>query len=172
MKIRSAQMTDISPMATAYIAAFKEVDPTEHWTQDSAEELVRFLLRSQPDLSFVAELDGEIVGGISGMAKPWWDGCHLVQTEIFLTPKGQGQGVGSALFYHFLSVAQAKHKATHMESITFKGLEFPSSWYIRLGFTDKEDWKVIFGVVTIIHERLARRIEGIRSSITIEPTGH
>jgi GNAT superfamily N-acetyltransferase len=171
MKIRNAKLTDVLGMASAYVVAFKDVDPSERWTQESAEELVRFLLRSQPDLSFVAELDGEIVGGISGIAKPWWDGYHLVQTEIFLAPKGQRQGVGSALFYHFLNVAQAKYKATHMESITFKGLEFPSSWYIQLGFNDKDDWMVMFGDVKTLHQRLARKVEGLQASITIEPSG-
>ena len=168
MKIRSAKSTDVPRMAAAYVAAFKDVDPSERWTQESAAELVRFLLRSQPDLSFVAELNGEIVGGISGMAKPWWDGCHLVQTEIFLAPKGQRHGVGSALFHHFLSVARSKYKASHMESITFKGLDFPSSWYVQLGFTDKDDWKVVFGEVKTLQEKLAPKVEELRASITIE----
>lgn len=168
MKIRSAKSSDIPGMAAAYVAAFKDVDPSELWTHESAAELVRFLLRSQPDLSFVAELEDKIVGGISGMAKPWWDGCHLVQTEIFLAPKGQRKGIGSALFYHFLRVARTKYKATHMEAITFKGLDFPSSWYLQLGFTDKDDWKVVFGEVKTLEEKLARKVEELRASITIE----
>ena len=158
-------------MADAYISAFKDVDPTEIWTSEAAADLLHFFLLAQPDLAFVAELEGKIVGGICGMAKPWWDGYHLVQTEIFLTPSGQRKGVGSALLYHFLSAADQKYKATYMESITFKGLEFPSSWYTQLGFTDKDDWKVVFGDVKVLRARLARKIEDFRASITIEPTG-
>lgn len=160
MKIRNATFTDVPAMARAYIAAFKDVDPSEQWSEDSAADLVRFFLRTQPDLSFVAELNSEIVGGISGIAKPWWDGHHLVQTEIFLSPQGQRRGVGSTLFHHFLSVAQAKYGATFMESITFKGLEFPSSWYIQLGFIDKADWKVVF-----VQARARENIITLRISI-------
>lgn len=154
MKIRTATEADISRMAEVYVTAFQLVDPSERWSHATSEALLSFFLRAQPDLVFVAESGSKIIGGICGMAKPWWDGHHLVQTEIFLDPSAQRKGVGRALFQHFLMVAKTRYNATHMESITFKNLDFPSSWYLKLGFQDKTDWKVVFGEVDVLAERL------------------
>ncbi len=152
--IRHATSNDIPALASTYVAAFKEVDPSEVWTEGQAAELVKFFLRAQADLAFVAEHNGKIVGGICGLAKPWWDGVHLVETEIFLDPSAQRKGLGTGLFLHYLEEAARLYKATKMEAITFKGLEFPSSWYDELGFEDKADWKVIFGDVQAVTRKL------------------
>lgn len=157
VQVRSALTSDIVGMAKAYVEAFREVDPSERWSKDSAEKLIAYLVTTQPQLSFVAELDGVIVGGISGFAKPWWDGCHLVQTELFLSPNGQRQGLGSVLFLHYLNVAQSLYRATHIEAITFRGLEFPASWYTKLGFTEKGEWKVLIGDVEVLRNRLSTK---------------
>lgn len=45
-----------------------------------------------------------------------------------------------------------------MESITFKGLEFPSAWYAQLGFENKDDWKIIFGDIGKIRQVLAKKL--------------
>jgi len=50
-------------------------------------------------LAFLAEVNGKIAGGICGIIKPWWDGNHLVETELFLRPEFQRQKVGTGLFY-------------------------------------------------------------------------
>lgn len=152
--IRQATSKDIPALCSTYLAAFKEVDPSEIWTEGQAAELVKFFLRAQADLAFVAEHNGKIVGGICGLAKPWWDGVHLVQTEIFLDPSAQRKGIGTRLFLHYLEEAARLYNATNMEAITFKGLEFPSSWYVELGFEDKADWKIIFGDVQAVTRRL------------------
>ena len=152
--IRQATSKDIPALASTYLAAFKEVDPSEIWTEGQAAELVKFFLRAQADLAFVAEHNGKIVGGICGLAKPWWDGVHLVQTEIFLDPSAQRKGIGTRLFLHYLEEASRLYNATNMEAITFKGLEFPSSWYVELGFKDKADWKIIFGDVQAVTRKL------------------
>jgi len=152
--IREATTEDIPNLAIAYLNAFKAVDPDEIWTERQAAKLVAFFLNAQPDLAFVAEQEGEVIGGICGLAKPWWDGVHLVDTEIFLDPMGQQKGIGTRLFLHYLEEAIRLYDATKIEAITFKGLEFPSSWYIQLGFEDKNDWKIVFGDVATVTHRL------------------
>lgn len=141
-------------MAAIYVAAFKEVDASEQWSPEAAADLVLFFLRTQPDLAFVAESQKQVIGCICGLAKPWWDGHHLVQSEIFIAPTTQRKGVGAALLRHFLAEAKKRYNVTQMESITFKNLDFPSSWYVKLGFQDKNDWKVVIGEVDILTKRL------------------
>jgi len=153
-KIRKATVEDVSELAKTYIAAFKPVDPSENWTEERAAALISFFIERQSDLAFVAELNSRIVGAIFGLAKPWWDGVHLVETELFVAPEAQRKGVGAALFRHYLHNAKNLYSAKIMESITFKELAFPSSWYAELGFREKEEWKVLLGEVEALFKKL------------------
>ena len=152
MKIRAIKSADVPELAAGYLEAFALVDPSEKWSRAAVERMIEFFLRTQPDLAFLGEAEEELMGGIFGLAKPWWDGVHLVQTELFIAPEFQKRGFGAALFQHFLKAAKSKYKAAKMESITFNDLEFPAAWYKKLGFADKNDWKVI---VADIDELLA-----------------
>jgi GNAT superfamily N-acetyltransferase len=145
--IRLVTKNDLNALGAAYVEAFRSVDPTEEWTSEQAIALLNFLLSAQPDLAFLVECDGKIGGGILGIVKPWWDGNHLVETELFLIPEFQSKGVGSRLFRHYLREATRVYDATIIESLTFKDLKFPLSWYVKLGFEVKSDWAVMFGKV-------------------------
>lgn len=156
MKIRQINESDLPALGCAYVESFKAVDPSEEWTSERAVALLKFIYSKQPDLSFLVEENGEIGGGVLGMIKPWWDGNHLVETELFLIPSFQNKGAGTALFLHFLESAQERYQVNLMESLTFKNLEFPLSWYLRLGFEAKSDWQVMFGDV----KRVIRGLKG------------
>jgi len=154
MNYRHVTQADVQELAKGYVSSFLEVDPSEQWTVPRAEELIRFFLNTQEDLAFLVEDGIQIVGGIFGVVKPWWDGNHLVETELFVLPGYQKKGVGKRLFSHLLEYASQHYDVTKMESITFKDLEFPGSWYRKLGFEEKEDWKVILGEVETIKNSL------------------
>jgi GNAT superfamily N-acetyltransferase len=83
---------------------------------------------------------------------------HLVETELFLIPSFQNRGLGTALFLHFLEAAVERYQVNLMESLTFKNLEFPLSWYVRLGFEAKSDWQVMFGDVKRVLQGLKERV--------------
>lgn len=136
---------DLPALGRAYVESFEAVDPSEEWTDDRAVALLKFIYTKQPDLSFLVEKDGKIGGGVLGMIKPWWDGNHLVETKLFLTPTFQNKGVGTSLFHRFLECAIQTYEVNVIETLTFKNLEFPLSWYLKLGFEAKDDWQVMFG---------------------------
>lgn len=158
MQIRLVTTKDISSLARAYVSSFAPVDPSEEWSEDRAVDLIKYFLRVQPDLAFLADVDQEIAGGICGIIKPWWDGNHLVETELFLRPEFQKKEVGTKLFLHLLKTAKDKYTANYIESITFKDLNFPGSWYKKLGFQDKDDWKVMFGEVAHLAKSLEQSL--------------
>jgi GNAT superfamily N-acetyltransferase len=158
MKVRQIHESDLPALGRAYVNSFKEVDPSEEWTEERAVALLKFIYSKQPDLSFLVEDNGEIGGGALGMIKPWWDGNHLVETELFLVPAFQNKGIGTALFLHFLQFAVEKYQVNIMESLTFKNLDFPLSWYVRLGFEPKSEWQVMFGDVKTV-------INGLKKSV-------
>ena len=110
--VRATTAEDLEALSAVYIDAFAVVDPSEKWTSEKALALLKFFLDKQPDLAFVAVEDGEIGGGICGLVKPWWDGNHLVETELFVAPWCQKRGIATLLFSHFLESAIAKHDAS------------------------------------------------------------
>lgn len=94
------------------------------------------------ELDYVAEQDGRIVGNImysaarvvddNGYARP-----VLVFGPLSVLPACQGQGIGSALVWHTLDIAQ---KAGHPAVIIFGNPDF----YHRFGFKSADQ----FGITT------------------------
>jgi GNAT superfamily N-acetyltransferase len=143
MNIRTIASADTWDVAASYVRAFYQVDPSERWTTQRAQELVSFFVEQQPDLAFMAQVDGRCAGAIMGMVKPWWDGPCLIDTEIFVDPSYAKQGIGVSLGRHYLHAAVAKYNVRTIQAITFKNLEFPAALLAKVGFVDKQDWKVV-----------------------------
>jgi GNAT superfamily N-acetyltransferase len=152
--IRAIKVADIPEVASSYVASFREIDPSEQWTEAKAQALVGFFLNAQPDLAFLFEKDGRVAGGILGLVKPWWDGNCLVDTEVFVTPEYKQQGVGTQLGLHYLQFAVKRYDVRSIHAVTFKDFEFPASLYRSLGFEDKLNWKVVVADVPALVKRL------------------
>src|SRR3989344_2446360 len=97
LKIRRIQRKDLTKLAEVYNFVYKKFNIGERWTKKSAYKLLEYWLKRQPDLCFLAEYNNIIVGGFVVGIKPWWDGNHLVDGEIFVHPHYQKKGIGSAL---------------------------------------------------------------------------
>jgi len=80
-------------------------------------------------LAFAAEYDGKIVGAFFAGIKPWWDGNHLFDGEIFVHPDFQNKKIGKALFKRILEEAVKKYDAKIFDAFTFNGSEFASGVY-------------------------------------------
>mgnify|MGYP001581110235 CR=1 FL=1 len=90
------------------------------------------------------EVDGKIVGGFIAGIKPWWNGNHLVDGEIFVHPEFQKKGVGNALSKIMFKRAIEKYDAKVWDTYTFRG-KFPLKWYKKLGFEEINEWTMISG---------------------------
>ena len=135
-ELRLIKEEDIPEVASIYVDAFTEADIDEDWTQESAEEFMNNWLDRQKDLFFVAIYEGQIVGGIVAGIKPWWDGKHLIDGELFVRPELQRQGVGTRLFITLLEEAIKKYNIVEIEGLADKGHEFPLKWYKELGIDE------------------------------------
>ncbi|HNT29837.1 MAG TPA: GNAT family N-acetyltransferase [bacterium] len=142
--LRPVQQTDIPALANWYVEAFSARHTEERWNQQSASRLLEYWLERQPDLFFLAELDGVVAGAICAAIKPWWDGNHLVDGEFFVAPDWQQQGIGRQLFKMLMSEAYQRYEIVAFDSLTFAG-GFPLSWYKQLGFRVPESIVVITG---------------------------
>jgi GNAT superfamily N-acetyltransferase len=150
MNIRNATNEDVDALTEMYVDIYEHIDVGEGWTRDTAREFMEYWLRSQPDLFFVGEVGGVVIGGIVANLKPWWDGRRLFDGEFFIDRQHQSKGYGSLLFKHLLEQAIRIYDAKYFEAITFADKEFPANWYVKLGLKKKEDRIVVEGNVSEI----------------------
>ena len=145
INIRSVSEVDLSVLAQVYTKTYEAFDVGERWTEASALELLRYWFKRQPELAFLAEENGKILGGFFAAIKPWWDGVHLVDGELFVHPEHQKKGVGTLLSRRMFTEAIEKYQATVWDTYTFKNTIHPLSWYQSLGFSENKDWVMISG---------------------------
>ncbi len=144
MQIRTMNKKDLKRLAQIYVEVYTKFDVGERWTEEAAYNLLKHYYNRQPDLAFVADLDGKSVGAFIACIKPWWDGNHLSEGEIFVHPDYQAKGVGSKLSEVMFETAIEKYDATVWDTITFKG-KYPEKWYKKLGFVPIKEWSLISG---------------------------
>jgi GNAT superfamily N-acetyltransferase len=147
--IRPLLEKDIDVLCSVYAKAYA-TRTEEQWTLQTIKELLVFLYKKQPDLGFVAESDGRLIGAILGSIKPWWNGNHIILEEIFIDPDFQRKSVGSQLLKILCEKAHDMYAATHIEAMTFREAEFPKKWYFSRGFEEIKEWMPIEGVVTTV----------------------
>ena len=68
--IRLMQEKDLQQLAEIYDFVYKKFDIGERWNVAAAKELLSYWFNKHPDLAFVAELDGKIVGAFVAGVKP------------------------------------------------------------------------------------------------------
>lgn len=145
MKIRPARKQDTNTLAKIYVDAYNPLNIGESWDAESAKRLLLHLYKSQPDLTFVAEIDGEVVGAINALIKPWWDGNHITDGEVFVDPKFQGKGIGKKLIQYLFMEARKRYQAVSWDTFTHVVHEHPMKWYKSMGFEEINEWRMITG---------------------------
>lgn len=117
--------------ADAYMRAFKETG--EDWSQQTALEFVKYMWGLSSDTFYVAVADGAVIGGVWGVIKPWLDGKHLADIELFVHPEHQEQGISLHLYKNLLEYSIEKYNIVEMEGVVDGTKEFPMSYYKSLG---------------------------------------
>lgn len=143
LKIRNITKEDLNELAGIYSEVYHVFDVGEKWTRESAYNLLRYWLERQPDLALLAEYNGKIVGAFVTGIKPWWDGNHLSDGELFVHPKYQKKGIGKELSKEIYHLAIKKYNAIRFDGFTFKMKEFPLKWYKSQGFKEIKEWVMI-----------------------------
>lgn len=155
--IRLAEQQDVAILAEIYKEAYNVLNIGEHWDNNTSLRLLEYLYEEQSDLFFVAEKDGVIIGGSVALVKPWWDGNHLVDGEIFVHPNHQGKRVGVKLIKHMFKEGKGKYDAISWDTFTHKIYEHPLSWYKKLGFEEIKHFTMISGNI----EKVLKNIDNL-----------
>ncbi|MGV8142201.1 MAG: GNAT family N-acetyltransferase [Candidatus Pacearchaeota archaeon] len=143
IKIRLFDKKDLNTLSEIYTETYKRFDVGEKWSIFSSYKLLDYWLNRQPDLCFLIEYKGKIVGAFVAGVKPWWDGNHLVDGEIFIHPDYQNKGLGKILSKHMYEQAVAKYHVIRFDTYTFKMTKFPLAWYKSQGFEEIKEWAMI-----------------------------
>ena len=86
--------------------------------------------------------------------KPWLDGMHLEDGEVFVFKQYQ-QKANEAMIKMARKYGIEKYDTTILEAHTYEDENgFPYCWYKRLGFETIDDWKIISGDIKMIVKKL------------------
>lgn len=136
--------SDLEIIAGEYADYFSSSVLQEKWTKESAALMFKYFYNNMPDLFFVAYDNDKPVGAIMTSLKPWWDGMHLEDGEIFVCKEYRHRGVAKILIKKLFEYAIDKYNVTTLEAHTYEDENgFPYSWYKKLGFETIDDWKII-----------------------------
>ena len=146
---------DLEIIAEEYSNYYNNSVLKEKWTKESAIKLFKYFHNQAPDLFFIAYDNETPVGVIMTCLKPWWDGMHLEDGEVFVCKQYQQKGIAKKLFKKLFEYAIEKYDATTLEAHTYEDENgFPYCWYKRLGFETIDDWKIISGDIKKIVNKL------------------
>lgn len=154
MKIRNVTESDIPAIASIYADAYNSLNIGEKWTKETAEELMKYFFKEQSDLFFLCEDEGQVVGATVALVKPWWDGNHITDGEIFVRTDYQGKGVGKKLLKALFTESKKKYEALSWDTFTHRVYEHPLKWYKDIGFEEIKHWVMITGDIDKVLSKL------------------
>jgi len=143
--IRQMKEEDLDEIAILYTDIYDKVDIGEKRTKETSYLLMKYWLSKQKDLCFVAIINDKIVGGFVAGIKPWWDGNHLIDGEIFVDYKYHKHKIGTKLSKVIYETALDKYEITSIDLVTFSKNGFPLSRYEKLGFEKTKQLVMING---------------------------
>lgn len=146
---------DLEILAEQYANSYNNSVLKESWTREQAIKLFEYFYNQASDLFFVAYDNEKPVGVIMSLLKPWWDGMHLEDGEVFVCKEYRKMGIAKRLFKKLFEYAIENYDATTFEAHTYEEeTGFPYCWYNRLGFETIDDWKIISGDIRKIIKKL------------------
>jgi L-amino acid N-acyltransferase YncA len=144
IQIRAVVPGDLGPLAHVYREMYNGLTTLdEHWTKATARTFIAHFYQRQPDLFFLAEAEGQVVGGAVAAIQPWWDGNHLVEGEVFVKPALVPAGIESKLLKALITRARSKYHVVAWDTITPAVDGHPLGSYQDLGFTEVPHWKAV-----------------------------
>ena len=159
MEIRSTRREDLKSLAEIYVTAYNSLNIGEKWTKETAVRMLTHLFEIQPDLTFTALINRKVVGGVNALVKPWWDGNHITDGEIFVDSSHQGQKIGKKLLKRLFQEAKKRYGAVSWDTFTHIVYKHPLLWYKSMGFEEIPHWTMITGDIDKVLTKLSA--EGI-----------
>lgn len=136
MKIREMNVTDLKECADILCSVYNNELWMCRWEKETAVEYLQDFFESKKFVGYVAEEEGDLIGGIFAHEKVWWNNSEVFVEEMFVTPKKQGKGIGTALLNEVEEYVK-KHKLAGITLSTNKYAPAPK-FYQKNGFANCE----------------------------------
>lgn len=133
IKIRLLKKSEIPKLATVFMRAFNQSGFGDKWTQKTSEVYLKYWMKKQHDLFFVATENGQLIGGAVTEIAPWWFGNMMENTGLFVDPKHHKKGIGRLLLMALLKRCIDKYNAIVYSGLTTKKTKYPLAWYKKIG---------------------------------------
>lgn len=130
--IRKSRRQDIEQLTKVYKRAYGRSKDGEDWSIQRARALLEFYFKLKTFIGLTAIVDSKIVGAFFSFIKPWYDGDHLGEGELFVDPDYQHRKIGMKLFLEMNMIAKKKGCTIH-ELIVYGSI---ARWYKRLGIKE------------------------------------
>lgn len=159
-KLRLAKKEDLKQLAKIYKDLYCSSILNENWTEETAYKMLDCFYTIQSDIFIVAEENEKVIGAVTSLVKPWHDGNHLIETEIFVDKNYQHKGIGSKLFREHFKKAIEKYDAKIIEAHTYQEEDGnPLNWYKKQGYDVIDNWYIISGNIKKAYEYFNKNIK-------------
>lgn len=136
MLIRKMEGKDIAECADILCLVYNNEMWMCRWEKETAVEYLNDFFCNNKFVGYVAEEAGTLIAGLFAHEKVWWNNSEVFIEEMFVNPKYQGKGVGTAL----LSEVEGYIKEKGLAGITLSTNKYAPAprFYEKNGFTDCE----------------------------------
>lgn len=133
---------DFNILANIYGAISLDTRPNENWTYETSLSYIQYFYSHQPDL-FICAYDDDIpIGAVMSTLKPYYDGMHLIQTEVFVSSDYEEQNIKEKLLEMHLKLASTKYHVSHINAITDNS---SLDWFNKIGLEPNSNLIVLQG---------------------------
>ena len=122
--------SDLSYLGEIFSAVYTD-SHFDKFTPEPSTEYLTWLFKRCPELAFVAEENGTVVGAYLAALKPWFDGPHVVDGEIFVAESYRKHGIGRILTKTLLTEARERYGAVVVEAITYSDDAELLAWHAK-----------------------------------------
>ncbi|MBL7774937.1 MAG: GNAT family N-acetyltransferase [Saprospiraceae bacterium] len=129
--------------AQVLVDAYNSEPWNDAWTPEKALEKLQCFYQSPKFLGWMAYDEGDqLLGATVGNIEPYFSGDYFYLKEMFIAPKAQRQGVGSALFGAVKSHLDSE--GIDMMILFTSNQGFPFDFWQRTGFQEMEGMRMLF----------------------------
>lgn len=146
ISFKEVKEKDLPILASLYSVIYLNIKMGETWTYSTALSYMQYFYHYQPDL-FICAYDNDIpIAAIMSTLKPYYDGIHLTETELFVSEDYRGQNIEKKLLEMHFELAIAKYDASHIDAITYiNNTNSPLNWYKKIGLETSNNLVVLHG---------------------------
>ena len=156
---KEAREKDLPILASLYSVINLNIEKSETWTYETALSYMNYFYHHQPDL-FICAYDEDIpIAAVMSTLKPYYDGMHLTNLELFVSEDYKDQDIEKKLLEMHLELANAKYNVRHIDTIINKNI-----------FDDSLNWCKDVGLeinpnLVILNSNLDNCLKNIREEL-------